>query len=139
MLVVLNQGKLQFMEDLRVIGVWNAPRFQACLYKNDHTPTPEDTDASFTEADYDGYVRINIVAWSVSVIVAGHALTAPARIVFVDTGAVTPNNIYGYFVWDSVNAKVVWAERLTGVPRVMDAAGKSISLDLSFTATNEVE
>ncbi len=135
-LLTTNEAKISLLETLRNSG-WAGNTLQAGLFKNNHVPDIDDTFLDLVEADYDGYARLTLTAWSLSVIFANRAVTSAARLVFICTGAVTPNDIYGWFVWDTVNALLLFEERFTSAPIAMDAAGKSIAIDPIISLTGE--
>lgn len=100
------------------------------LYKNNHTPAVGDTTAAYTEANYDGYAAVPTVAWALTPSAGGTGSIVSPGCTFVDTGAVTPNNIYGYYVTDSLGV-LVMAELFVGGPYVFNALGVGIILTIT--------
>lgn len=107
------------------------------LFQNNRVPGVNDVAGDYTEATFDGYGSIPGVSWSVSTIVAGRALTAAAPLVWICTGATTPNQIYGVYATDVATGKLLWAERLPGLPIPMVTAGDMLPYSPTFTLTSE--
>jgi len=98
------------------------------LFQNNLVPGPGTVVGDFVEATYDGYAPIAAGGFFGPLLdpVTNDWFTTPAAVLhFDDTGAVTPNTIYGFYMTDAGGTALVACQRF-GVPVVMDAAGKSI-------------
>jgi hypothetical protein len=103
------------------------------LYQNDLTPGDSDEVGDYTECDFDGYLSINLGAWSVPTTVSGKAYIAEATKVFVCTGNTTPNDVYGYYVTNYAGTELLWAQRFTSPPIPITEADDAISVTPTFT------
>lgn len=104
------------------------------LYQNNYTPGLGTVKADFTEADFDGYAEIVIPGWTVPLYdpVSGEPYNTPlTTTVFTDTGAATPNTIYGWYMLDAVGGQLMGCQRFD-TPVVMDANLKTIALAIYF-------
>lgn len=135
MLKVPDVGELLLMAFLR--DKLNSPGVYLHLYQNDRTPANADVLADYTDATFDGYVELPLDAFSVPITVSGRAFIAMGLQVFTMTGAVTPNNIYGYYVVNNAQTGLLWAERFSSVPIVMNGPGDVVSVTPSLTLRSE--
>lgn len=97
------------------------------LYQNDYTPVDAATHANFTEADFTGYLAVDLAFGAVSN--TGGTATAVATAASFVVGA-TPsrtNTIYGWYIEDQDGAAIA-AERFSDAPRAMDTAGDTIDI-----------
>jgi len=83
------------------------------LYTNNYAPTDVSTVSSFTEAAGGGYAAITLTGANfTNSIVGGIAQAAYATQTFTFTGPLTDNaGVYGYYVTDSTNTYLLWAEQ----------------------------
>lgn len=98
------------------------------LYKNDITPDEASELADFTEADFSGYAEQALVLDGTAAIVGGKAQQDFDPAVFAHDGGATPNDLYGYFVVDSSETDLLWAERYAGAPGVINTAGQTYTV-----------
>ena len=92
------------------------------LYQNDYTPTETSALADFTEANFTGYSAQTVAAtaWNNSVTDGSGTTCADAPdISWTNTGT-TSQNIYGYYVTDTANTTLLWAERFSNAPRTLN-------------------
>lgn len=135
-LKVVNTGKVRLMDIIRTF--YNTTTtLQLGLFQNNWTPADGDTILQATEATYPGYARVGITPWSLPFMVGNHAYTAGPPVVFLVTGNATPNDVYGYFVFDNLLGDIVWAERLPNVPRAMHVIGDTLAINPALTGTSE--
>lgn len=76
-----------------------------------NSPVPESKDAdlaSFHEPTVDGYVPVNVAAWTMQGVIADHGVNQAALIHFFNTDAVDDDLIFGYFVTDAANTHLLW-------------------------------
>lgn len=112
------------------------------LYQNDRTPAADDELADYDIADFTGYTGVGIDA-------AGDGVIDPApdggnRCVcnwpaqtWTHPGGGTGNTIYGYFVRDVANTKLLWAQRAPDGPVSMSVSGDSITITPQLTLKSE--
>lgn len=82
------------------------------LYTNNYDPALGDTVANYTEASFTGYAKGVILGagWG-AVTVAAHVASSThgTTFTFTNTGS-SPVTIYGYYVTDTSDANLKWAE-----------------------------
>ncbi len=102
------------------------------LYSNNVTPSETSVAGDFTECAFDGYAAVTMSAWPGSAIVSGEAVSTQPIIVFLQTGTVTNDTVFGYFVVDGSN-NLQYADRNTFMSGVaMDTAGKTYTVKPRF-------
>ena len=93
------------------------------LYKNNHTPAPTDTAASYTQADFTGYAAINLVAWGDAYLNAGFVgQIDEINRTFTQTAVTTTCLVYGYYITDGFG-NLIYAESNPMGAFNMNAAG----------------
>lgn len=135
MLLVPDAGELILLGYIR--ATINANNVFLALFQNDKTPANGDVLADYTVCDFDGYATKSLNNFSIPITVAGRAYIAEALQVFLATGGVTPNDVYGYYVIDAGGTTVLWAERFPGAPISINAAGQTVPVTPSFTLRSE--
>lgn len=134
MLAIQDIGLDFMVSAIRTALIAEGPKLH--LFKNNITPGKAHVLADFTEADFDGYAPQTISNW-VATVVSGHiAITTPDPNTFTSTGGATPNDVYGYYVTDSFNAVLWWAERDPAAPFVIAAAGRKYVVQLLLGGEN---
>lgn len=103
------------------------------LFKGDFTPSPAMTLAELDaiEADFDGYVAEVLTALfgNPYVNLAGKiSMDAGTTADFNSSGGTTPNDIYGWYMTDDGGTVLIAAERFTGGPIPVAAAGVHIGV-----------
>jgi hypothetical protein len=103
------------------------------LFKNNITPAETDTAATYTEADFTGYVATTLAG-------AGWTITpgAPTEAVFAEqsftsSAGAQSQNVYGYYVIEAVSGFIQWAERFTNGPYLIQNNGDVIKVTPKFT------
>ena len=135
-LVVLNQGEMYFLDSLRS-NIFVLGNLTLRLFKNNHTPTQTDDNSDYVEADFDGYASFPIDSWTpVYLNGSGKAEIDEVNRVFVQSGVVVTNNVYGYYVTDGAG-NVIYAERDPSAPVAMNAPGKTYTVFGRFTLNSE--
>jgi hypothetical protein len=105
------------------------------LYQNNHAPAAADLVGAYTEATYDGYSSQTIGAGVTTPAAGGIGSIKYGPFTFLDLGAVTPNNIYGYYITDSTGAVLIGAELFGGGPYLFNANGVGIQV----TVTEQIQ
>jgi len=133
-LIVPDVGEVIILDSM-LAGIGIAGWF-VLLYENNLTPDQDTVFTDFVEATYDGYAAQPVNFGSASIV--GHKGTivgsAPLSFVVATTGS--PDTIYGYLVADANTGEVVYAEKFAS-PQVMENAGDTINITLSFTGNSE--
>lgn len=105
-------------------GIWNGAKVK--LFKNEKTPSSGDVLADYTEADFTGYVESTAVTWGTPYVdEVGRAVILGDLKTFAATGSGTTNIIYGYYVVDSAEEVLLYAEKFEE-PRDMDETADAI-------------
>ena len=116
-----------------LIAKYGADNLLLHLYQNNYTPTDSSVIGSFTEATFDGYASQTIATWSTPSVTAHVASSAAAPNVFTKSAGSTPNSIYGYYVTDSANTVMYWAERDPDAPIPMTSTGNTYTVTVRDT------
>lgn len=100
----------------RVVGVG----LKYHLFRNNVTPTPSDTLASYQEAIWSGYAPILVpaAAWTINAVTAHVGDLEALPIAFYNT-SMTSVQVYGYFVTDDTGTQLVCASRFDEPPVVI--------------------
>lgn len=94
------------------------------LYTNDITPSQDNVEADFVEADFGGYAAVG-VTWDTPYIDGLGKVHLPAdNIVFVSTGA-PDNSVYGYYLIGA-GGEFLGAARFDDAPRPVPSAGYGV-------------
>lgn len=83
------------------------------LYTNNKVPAVGDVAADYTEATGSGYAPKTLTAGSWAVTAANPAVGTYATQTFTFTAALSPGNVYGYFVKRTSDSLLMWSERFT--------------------------
>ncbi len=114
----MNEFAYSTPELRRIVLEWmnyiNSNSYELALYVNDYTPVPGVDETDVTEATFSGYSRVGVsgVFWPVGedgdVVIATSATTGT----FTPTAA-SAEIVYGYYVYDTADGFLSWAQRLT--------------------------
>jgi hypothetical protein len=111
---VPNQGEADALEAF--LNIAPAEDLVLKLYKNDKVPADGDTEADYTEADFNGYapIPLNASGWTIS---EGNPTTAeqPTQS-FVSAAGGQNQDVYGYYVEGADSGRLKWSERFTDGP-----------------------
>lgn len=103
-----------------------APQDQVLrLFKNNITPSDTDVAGTYTEAIFPGYAGIALTGASWGAYAAG-AVTNSLR-TFTCTG-VSVDDIYGYYLTQSVSGILIWSERDASAPRQVRVNGDTVTV-----------
>ena len=130
--LILEQGLTSLAVYNGTLIAW-LKTLQLGLFKNNHAPTVTDTDVSYTAANFDGYaLTAAITTWTLSGFDANANLQyTNADITFTMTGSVTPNQIYGYYLYDGTHIVMAEANGVSGGV-AMAGAGYTYTVSLNF-------
>ena len=81
------------------------------LYKNNASPDVNQTLATFVEADFDGYAAVDIAMSVPTMNDQGMVVSRSNLCDFVVEGGTDPQTIYGIYITNSANSKVIAAQR----------------------------
>lgn len=123
---------LQEQVDLFVAGP-----YQIGLYKNNFTPVDGSVIGDITPADFSGYAGLqDLLSWATPTWISPRASSTHANVVWTHNGGGTPNDIYGYYVVDSLG-DLAWAERNASAPVTISAAGQTYTVTPKYTRRSE--
>jgi hypothetical protein len=128
-----NVGEVLLLEELR--AYLNTLTLR--LFQNDYTPVDGSVIGNFTEATFDGYASQSLSDFAAAYLNASNKAEVDASLyIFLMTGAVTPNTIYGYYVTIG-GTQVVYAERNPAGGQAMTGAGQIYPVYPRFTLASE--
>lgn len=137
-LKVPDVGELLLLNILTGLESENFNTLTMRLFQNNITPADTDVLATYTEADFSGYGGgTPFTNWGAALLSAGKAQSQADSIDNTHDGGPTNNNIYGYYVTDSANSKLYWAERDPAAPTVLNANGQKFTVVPRFTLATE--
>lgn len=136
-LLVPDVGKPKLLDLAATPG---AGTFQMHLFQNDIVPDHATLVTDLDEADFDGYGPKSLLGRTdaLTLDVSRRAVTKWTAINWVLTlDAVTPNQIYGYWVVDPGSGAMVWIERFGSGVVPMVSAGDSLTIVPQLTLKSE--
>lgn len=129
-IVVPDQGENLILEML--VNKTAAQNLVLRLFKSNTTPSESDTEATYTEADFPGYLAATLTGASWGAASGGSI--AYAQQTFTASG--TPNNdVYGYYYTQATSGKLVMAERDGAAPFQVRTSGDNIKITPTITAS----
>jgi len=121
------------LEALDDYNAAHAADWEFGLYENNFTPDVNTVLGDLTEASFPGYARQPVAAIAAAaydnVDSRGEAVFDPITFVLSTDGG--PYDMYGYFVYDTVAARLVWANIFPGAPITLALTGDGIRLNLT--------
>ncbi len=104
------------------------------LFKSNTTPAEADTVGTYTEADFTGYVSLTLTGSSWVVTPGAPTSAAYAQQTFTSSADQSAQNVYGYYLIQTTSGTLVYAERFTGAPFVIQNNGDNIKVTPTITA-----
>ena len=106
------------------------------LYKNNITPASTDTAATYTEATFTGYAALNLTGstWTTNTASSPAVNTYTAQ-TFTSTAGSQNESEYGYFVIQQGSGLLLYAERFSNGPYVIQNNGDSITITPTVSAS----
>lgn len=131
-LVLVNNGEGRLLNNfLNKV----APQDQTLiLYKSNTTPAETDTTATYTESTFTGYSSKSLTGSGWTVTEGAPTNAAFAQQTFTSSADQTAENAYGYAVKQTTSGILLWAERFTGAPYVIQNNNDAIQVTPQFTA-----
>jgi len=123
------EGQLELLNAYLAVLASDIPRIK--LFKNDVVPAVDSVLASFTEADFDGYLEVALAPHTAEENPQGWAQADFPQAHFEATGAVTVNTIFGYYITNEAETKVLKAERFA-TPVAINEAGDYIDIQTNL-------
>jgi hypothetical protein len=102
------------------------------LYTNNKTPAEGDDESLYTEMAGQGYASVTLTPGSWTVSGSSPVLAAYPQVTFSFTAG-GPTNVYGYFVVQTTSGKLMWAERFSSAPFVIQNTGDQILITPQIT------
>lgn len=123
-LLVPDVGEVEMLK--RILNFSATGDVRIHLYSNNYTPVEGSTVANFTECSAAGYASqlLTGASWSIATS-SGTSEAAYAERTFTFTATQV---VYGYYVTNSANTIVLWAELFTGGPFNIPAGGGSVKV-----------
>lgn len=106
------------------------------LFQNDTTPTIDSVLADFTEATFSNYAAQTFTPFVPSLYIRPRAVSKGTAPVFTKLGP-TGNDIYGYYITDAGNTKLLWSERDPNAPIPMNVDGSTYGVIPQMTLRSE--
>lgn len=104
------------------------------LFKSNTTPAEADTAGTYTEADFTGYSAVTLTGSSWTVTPGAPSSASYAQQTFTSSADQSAQNVYGYFLVQTSSGTLVYAERFTGAPFVIQNNGDNIKVTPTITA-----
>jgi hypothetical protein len=98
------------------------------LYVNTVVLGQSTTLAAFTEANWPAYQPATVTTWAPALTVSGRAVAQADPVVWVRGVGGTAQLCYGYFVTDTLNGPLLWAEARPQGPLPMQAPTDQVLL-----------
>jgi len=132
-LVLCNGGKVALLNAKKNFLI----TLKIGLYQNNHSPSATDTIADYTPCSFDGYASQLVNSWGNAFLNAqGKAETDEQVHTWTATGGSVANQVFGYYIFDGGN-NLIYAELNPSGPFLIDAAGKSFSVQPRLTETTD--
>lgn len=107
------------------------------LFKNDIVPGDGDTASTYVEATFSTYSNQQLPNWGTPATSGGVAVVSHPAVTWSVGSAGVGNNIYGYYVTDSLGNTLYYAERDPAAPVNMNVVGNTYSVTPQFTFHSE--
>lgn len=104
------------------------------LYQSNTTPAETDTAGDYTAADFTGYSAITLTGASWTVTGGAPSDASYAQQTWTSSADQSAQTVYGYYVTRVTDADLVWAERFTSAPFVIENDGDTIKITPTITA-----
>lgn len=104
--------------------------FQMHLFQNNLDPDDDTVLADFTQASFSGYTPVTIsFPLNGTITVAGEARlqASPANFQCAPT-IVVGNSIYGYYITQESGTQLIYSERFSAAPFLMDSPGAVLTV-----------
>ena len=134
-LVVPNGGETVLLD--RLLKLTNVTdNYLLHLYKNNYTPLSTSVKSDFTEANFTNYAATTLTrsTWASSTLNGSNKAQSTYAAQSWTCG-VTTNTVYGYYMTDSTDTTLLWAEQF-GIARTL-AENDILSVTPVFTLSSE--
>ena len=109
------------------------------LYQNNITPADTDVAGTYTECTFTGYANVTLKGGSWTVTPGAPAVASYAQQTFTSSADQAAQNVYGYFLTQLGSGTLVYAERFTGAPFVIQNLNDNIKVTPRLTAKDELD
>ncbi len=133
-LIVPDEGEVAML-DMLVNGDGMAG-LHLRLYQNNLTPDQDTVLADFTEATFSGYAEDSPSFGAAATVSHKGKIVDTAARDFTHSSGGTSNTVYGYYLVNAPDTKVLWAERFSS-PQVVAVNGDKITITLALTENSE--
>jgi len=135
-LVVPNEGELELLDKMLKDALSTDEKYLLKLYKVSYQPIKTTTTSGFSEADFTNYAARTLIraTWATAGTVSDKASSTYGAVQSWTCGS-TGNTVFGYYMVNGANNKVLWAEKFT-TARVL-ASGDVLNITPKFTLASE--
>jgi hypothetical protein len=133
---MIQVSEVQQFAALAAIEAAALSNFTVHLYSKAISPTPDRVLADFTECTFGGYAPKTGQAWIGPLAdPIGHVQLMSQNLVWIRTSVPPGETVYGYYVTDAGNTKLLFFEQLD-TPVSMGAVGSAVALVLNYAIEN---
>ena len=135
-LVVPNEGELELLDKMLKDALSTDEAYILKLYKISYQPIKTSSSGNFTEATFTNYAARTLTraGWTAASTVSDKASSTYGAVQSWTCGS-TGNTVFGYYMVNGANNKVLWAEKFT-TARVL-ASGDVLNITPKFTLASE--
>lgn len=107
------------------------------LFKNAVWVDATVTLADLEECDFSGYAAQDIVGWQPAELAGIRDRASAAAAVFLHNGGATANDVWGYYVTNQSETKLLWFERHPNGKYTLQALGDTYPVFVAYTQRSE--
>lgn len=112
------------------------PGYTCRLFTNNYTPIATTVLGDLTEAVFMGYLAQPLAGAAASTTSGGKGSTTWNTLTFTNNSG-APVTVYGYYITDTANTKLFWAERDPAAPITINASGGHYYVTPALTLASE--
>lgn len=105
-----------------------------CLFQSNTTPAETDVIGTYTEATFTGYANITLAGASWTITGTAPTSAGYAQQSFTSSAGSQSQNIYGYYLKRVTGGELVYAERFSNGPYLIQNNGDVIKVTPTITA-----
>jgi hypothetical protein len=109
------------------------------LYTNDKTPAESDVAGDYTEATFSGYATKALTGSSWNFTEGNPSVADYAQQTFTSNAGSQNQNVYGYYITQSVSGALIWAERFTDGPYNVNNNGDEVRVTPRMTGQDTLD
>lgn len=120
--MIPNEGQIRALNDIK------ASTLLCKLFTNNLTFGVGTVIGDLTEATFSGYAAVTLSFGTVATNGSGQAEMVSATATFTRAVGATSNSVYGWYLVDSFNTKLVALDNVTSAPKSMTTVGDTITI-----------